>query len=476
MKINRISKKEKLKHMWSLRIGLFMPRPNGFKDKARLEKIPVSEFKDKTDLLVFPEGYDEISEKERQENIFYYSTFARKRKIALILGMNIEDAGPQKLYAHELWFFSKKGDNFTVYKKHSNTEWSAWDTDVYDPAAALMTVPVYSNRSAKVIQVGMTLCHDHYIAPLQAYLVRTKKAQILINPSGDPSYPTLRKWTACQRARAIENSKKGKPVWSFATMWAGDSKPWGKLFGFGPTGDQVQFVPWRGTFKDAKPADSLSPDDLSRKNLPLWWTEIGPGAELGTTSKIIKYTSDLHGSQKKPKMNLKISASGAGLRIRNSRPLKWYPRGIIEAGHISNVGKILFLRMNSKELVDPIACWKRILLSTNNDTQRYLIWCRIDKDPKNELRWIAQSRALELCTPVIIHSQSSNKLWGYAIANQSSKYPAKKENAKTIDISFAFKIQGAGKKYALSPLTAMIKNAKRDPLWKAHFTKMVLSI
>lgn len=121
-----------------------------------------------------------------------------------------------------------------LYRKHSQSERIAFDNpdwisrfeDIY-----LRPVPC-GDRS-----IGLTLCHDQTISPLQRSLVR-RGANLLVNPSYGAVIHS--KWRLWLRARAIEN---GTPIVS--TMWAALKGLTGYVFAYGPRGDALplDFVP-----------------------------------------------------------------------------------------------------------------------------------------------------------------------------------------------------------------------------------------
>ncbi|HPD60879.1 MAG TPA: hypothetical protein PKV48_03855, partial [Thermodesulfobacteriota bacterium] len=292
-----------------------------------------------------------------------------------------------------------------------------------------------------------TLCHDHYLSPLQASLA-LRGAKVLINPSMQTSRGMIKKWTVCQQARAVENE-----VFTFCTMH--DAKKeckagwtWGKrgnfvrgrIFGFAPDGRQVKFIPWGKP--DFAPIEA---NLITLDQSPLWYCKIGPGSVVGSGDYDAGYTSPLRCSCKGP--NLHLSAVQSGLSV-GGKTLKWLPKRLVHHLKVTNIGKIQVIMVEEDVLSDPGSCWKKVVECPGKSVNRYFIWCYLSSNPSKKIRLIGQSRSLELCMPVILQDMHSGTFSAYAFANQE-KHPASIEGRSEMTIPFSFVNQGGGLMYAL---------------------------
>lgn len=275
-----------------------------------------------------------------------------------------------------------------LYRKHSqsariafdNPDWISRFEDIY-----LRPVPC-GNRS-----IGLTLCHDQTISPLQRSLVR-RGANLLVNPSfGEVTHS---KWELWLRARAIEN---GTPIVS--TMWAALEGRTGYVFAYGPRGESLplEFVPTKPRAKEfvvESSAETVPRHDgyyLAHVPPALDRPDVPPADDRGPIRSF-----ELVGIRSgKREATAKVSVGGdpvgLGAGAESTKLLRLGDRTIIA------------VLVRSSEIFEPEACARALLRAdrAHSDVKKpYFIivnaWGRLPSGHHGEvLRVVAAARALE---------------------------------------------------------------------------------
>lgn len=429
------------KKNWRLKIGLYLPwrsRVHGPGGSWINALKPGSLGQSGLDLVLFPEAFDILGGWWTRARLkASWGEWARTQQVAVAVGIYVEDGG------QELWLFSNTGKLLIEYRKHATTRASALDVLEYNASAALQVAPVGPDD----VPVGLTLCHDHYLSPLQAELA-TQGALVVLNPSFSASDHQAKKWTVCQRARAVESR-----VWSFCTLNdsrlnSGGRGVWGigkaRLSGFSPEGDAVPFVPWAGgsEFRVVNRRDSNARAVAD----PLWVCEIGPGCRAEALPDADIW-SDL--STMKIAAGVTCRATRTALEV-DGQSVAWKP------GEVSMTKNVQVVMLDVATLASPRAAWRcvaNLLLSDPVDRRdRWMIWCQLTEAPPPHLRWIAASRNLEMCLPVVLTQRGRTDVSCYALVQHDHKIPARVEDVADVVIPLGTVTQGGGVVQALNIL------------------------
>lgn len=422
---------------WSLRVGLVVP-DDAAETRSWLLGLAAGALEG-VDLLLLPETFD-CCGKGRSAKMSRWSQFAARHGIAVAVGVwhsagrghdhtpcRSDDSDYHEIGGQELWFFSGDGELVVHYLKHANTHVSALDTPGYRLDESLPVVTV------KHVPVGLTLCHDHYIAPLQARLAQ-RGARILLNPSMHASSNQLVKWMVCQRARAVENK-----VFSLCALSSGVARAY--PIGFSPSGRGIEFKRWEPTIDG-----------------PLWICELGsnyqrPGvADRETVRALARVPGKYYLRIRLPAGDLRLEVLSptavGGQRAR----LQW------RANQVADTGVARVLMLPPQVLFDPVRAWKAVAANdlagwgtSPPASGRFVIWCHLDREPTQSERWLAQSRTLELCMPVILSSSGVDTFSAYGLVIGERKVPAAAESVLVAELPLSA-VQGGGYRLALGPL------------------------
>lgn len=169
----------------TFRVALVLPRLRA-KDVSRV--TDPKRYRDRgIDLVLFPEAW---LRGETDPNHKLLRSLARDAAVEVVAGLS--HAGEQKL----LRFPASGASPTPVYTKHSTSKRVAFGDAAWSADERLPVVRI------RDVNVGFTICHDHYLGLLQRRL-GAGGAEVWLNPSFD--LVKDEKWANILRLRAVEN-------------------------------------------------------------------------------------------------------------------------------------------------------------------------------------------------------------------------------------------------------------------------------
>lgn len=234
-------------------------------------------------LLLYPESHDLWESKVK------WKLHAEQTKTPIIVGLR-DERGAELGY-----FYNPKSRYSYTYRKHSMAHHIAFQDNDWTPEDNLQIVHVNG------FKVGITLCHDMYLPLLMRYLVKNKKADILVNPSGEDV--NRKKWSIILRARAMENY-----CYTLCTMHHQPHHVKNKahVFGFHPSGTDL-------LFKDSRTGREYTLYETIPDNLYLAQLSKPPKRLPKKRKSILEYLK-INPSSSKPGGTIEVNVKGDRLQ------------------------------------------------------------------------------------------------------------------------------------------------------------------
>lgn len=378
------------------------------------------------ELLLIPENHDTWA------NRGAWKDAADEMETAIYAGF--EDGG---------WtlglFYDPKDGTEQIYTKHCTSERIALDRDDWTPEKYLHTLTLND------VQVGTTICHDHYLSPFMRFEA-VNGADVLLNLSASPV--VRRKWGEVLQARAIENA-----AFVVCTMHGREADGSesrtnkGHVFAFDPFGDQLQMTEL-GTGRECSPFETR-PDHIYTMDIdPLVVREAEQSlSRQEERPAISRIRANEYSAPKPTKTTLDVRTKGERIELAYSGDRT--ERAIGESGAIQLNDEYFYLvSLEAEEVLRPELLYESLLDVPDIEDRRILIhnhWDRLTKRYLDSvIEPVLRARCVEWCSPSLVTAGARSR--AYQLANKhkdTHRIPRDSDGCFNFEINRAFGISSA---------------------------------
>lgn len=406
-----------------LTVGAWLPgdwrRPITFDERRLVESSDV-------DLLLIPENHDKWA------NRGAWKEAADEMETAIYAGF--EDGG---------WtlglFYDPRDGTERVYTKHSTSERIALEREDWTPEEYLYTLAIDG------VQVGTTICHDHYLSPFMRY-ERLNGADALLNLSASPV--VRRKWGEVLQARAIENA-----AYVFCTMHGletdgsepGTNK--GHVFAFDPFGDQLQLTEL-GTGRARSPFETESDRIYAADVDPALVREAVRTLDRQAERPSIERVRENEFSAPKPTdTTLDVRVTDARVELTYADDASEIPVGESEAFRLGDE-RFYLVSLEAEEGPRPELLYEPILDVPDVEDRRIIIhnhWNRLEETYLDcVVEPVLRARCVEWCSPALVTDEDRSR--AYQLANKhkdTHRIPRDSDGRFNFEVKRAFGVSSA---------------------------------
>ena len=377
------------------------------------------------DIVLFPEAYISSDDDRRKDKL---ERLAAELNAPLLVGAVDENQDESGRAWQVLLRFDPAPS--PVYVKHSTADAVAFERQDWDPGKML------SVHELAGVNVGTTICHDHYLGLLPRHLARTG-AWLWVNPSYDNVVDI--KWSSILRLRAAENR-----FFALCTLHQNvNRRSRTHPFAFSPDGKELS----------ARQAGSSNSRPLSRCN------EAGNiyivDLDMGETCAPRDWSRLPHATKPKRPRNgqlirpVQVAVRDGHPSVRG--PSRW--KSLLTSGLAkTESGQVFVGVLEGDHILDAARCFE-VLDQAERKGCAPIIWNHWTQLPTDSSRLasLMMGRSIECCAPVVISDgegihelvelSNQNKI----PARRTEEPPGKWSGKWVVDVAYAWGRKGAFK-------------------------------